>query len=61
MIGRDLMNYYRTNLVLQENHHWNLEYFDNQYPYERDLYVGLLVIQMKEQEKAMQDAATQLG
>ena len=51
MIGRDLMAYYKMNLILHDEHHWDLEYFDNQYPYERDLYMGLLVKQMRENKE----------
>lgn len=51
MIGRDLMGYYKTNLTLHENHDWDLTYFDNLYPFERDLYLGLLIIQMKEKRQ----------
>jgi hypothetical protein len=54
------MSYYKTNLTLAENHDWDLEYFDNCYPYERDLYTGLLIIQMREKQEQAEKVNQQI-
>jgi hypothetical protein len=43
MINKSLMEYYQTNFSLMQHQKWNLEYIDTLIPFERDLYIGLLI------------------
>lgn len=37
------MNYYRTNFILMQEHKYTLDDLDYMMPWERDVYIGLLV------------------
>jgi hypothetical protein len=43
MINKSLMEHYQTNFSLMQHQKWNLEYIDTLIPFERDLYIGLLI------------------
>jgi len=50
----NLVNHYQTNFNLMNIHHFNLNDLYNMIPYERDIYVALLLKRMEELEKGKQ-------
>lgn len=46
-----LVNYYQVNFQLIQNHHYSLEDVENMMPWEREIYLEMLVNQIKEQNK----------
>jgi hypothetical protein len=48
------MNFYETNFLLMENHNYSLEDLNNMVPWEREIYVAMLVNQMKQQRQQAQ-------
>jgi hypothetical protein len=48
-----LGEYYRLNFQLMENQKFNIEFFDNLIPWEKDIYVNLL---LQDLEKKAQEA-----
>ena len=46
-----LENYYKTNFQLMHFHKYSLAELENMFPFEREIYIQLLVAQIKEQEK----------
>jgi len=46
-----LMNHYKTNFALMQHHKWSLTELDNQVPFEREVYVAMM-LQHLEKEKA---------
>ena len=62
MLSHDsLYNYYETNFSLMQHHKYSLTELDNMIPFEREIYVGLLMNfikeendRIKEQERKMQ-------
>lgn len=47
-----LVNYYQTNYQLMENHNYALADLDMMIPWEREIYVTMLVEDMKQREEA---------
>ena len=46
-----LMNYYKTNFALMQHHKYSLTELDNMMPWERDIYVNLLIAYLAEEER----------
>jgi|TARA_B100001996_G_scaffold382950_2_gene376482 hypothetical protein len=46
-----LENYYKTNFALMQHHKYSLEDLENMMPWERDVYVGLLMAHIAEEER----------
>jgi|TARA_R110001592_G_scaffold42150_2_gene137022 hypothetical protein len=46
-----LENYYKTNFQLMHHHKYSLAELENMFPFEREIYIELLVALIKEQEK----------
>ena len=44
-------NYYRTNFALMQHHNYSLYDLDNMIPWEREVYVQLLMKFLEEEEK----------
>ena len=44
------MNYYRTNYQLMQNHKYSLTDINDMMPWEREVYVTMLIEDLKEQE-----------
>jgi len=44
-----LENHYRTNFSLMQHHKYSLTELDNMIPYERDIYVALLLQHLEEE------------
>jgi len=50
-----LSNYYQTNFALTYHHKYSLTELEEMLPWERDVYVNLLIMQIEEEnEKAKQ-------
>jgi hypothetical protein len=54
----NLANWYTLNFNLVQHHHWSFSDIDNMLPYERELYVTLLQMWLKE-EKARREREAQ--
>tara|TARA_B100000401_G_C52430231_1_gene542321 strand:+ start:367 stop:540 length:174 start_codon:yes stop_codon:yes gene_type:complete len=50
-----LKNYYDTNFALIHHHKWQIEYIENLMPWEKEIYVNLLVQFLEEEQKRMRD------
>ena len=46
-----LENYYKTNFALMPHHKYSLTEFENMIPWERDVYVNLLIAHIAEEER----------
>jgi hypothetical protein len=44
-------NYYKTNFALMQHHNYSLDELDNMMPWEREIYLGLLMNYLKEEEE----------
>jgi hypothetical protein len=49
-----LKNYYETNFALMQHHKYSLTELDNMIPWERSIYVGLLVNWLKEEKERLE-------
>ena len=57
-----LENYYTTNFSLMQHHNYSLSDLENMMPWERDIYVDMLVTYIKEEnEKQKQREAERRG
>ena len=50
------MNHFETNFTLMEHHNYSLSDLENMMPWEREVYVTLLINNNKEKEQQMKDA-----
>ena len=50
----NLITYYKTNYQLMQNHNWTLSDIDSMIPWEREIYVTMLVEDLKEQKEEQQ-------
>jgi hypothetical protein len=46
-----LENYYKTNFALMQHHKYSLSDLENMIPWERDVYVNLLMAHIQEEER----------
>jgi len=46
-----LQNYYRTNFALMQHHKYSLAELENMLPWERDIYVNLLIQHIEEENE----------
>jgi|TARA_Y100000996_G_C22457427_1_gene616534 hypothetical protein len=46
-----LENYYKTNFALMQHHKYSLTELENMMPWERDVYVNLLLAFIQEEER----------
>ena len=44
-----LVNYYKTIFSLVQNHKWNLTELENMMPWEREVYVDMLITYIKDE------------
>jgi len=49
-----LENYYKTNFALMQHHKYSLTELDNMMPWEREIYLGLLMKYIKEENERME-------
>jgi hypothetical protein len=60
MLGHDkLMNYFQTNFNLMQHHKYSLSDIENMVPWERQIYIDLLRLYIKNEEERMRDQAAQ--
>lgn len=45
------MNFYQTNFLLMQEHKYSLTELENMMPWEREVYIGMLVTHLKKQEQ----------
>ena len=46
-----LENYYKTNFALMQHHKYSLSDLENMIPWERDVYVNLLMAHIQEEDR----------
>ena len=46
-----LENYYKTNFALMQHHKYSLTELENMIPWERDVFVNLLIAHIQEEER----------
>ena len=51
-----LENYYKTNFALLQHHKYSLTELENMMPWERDIYVNLLIAHINEVEQQRKQA-----
>jgi len=51
MAHEDLESYFKTNFALMQHHKYSLTELENMIPWERDVYVGLLMAFIQEEER----------
>ena len=57
-----LENYYKTNFLLMQEHHYSLTELENMMPWEREVYVTFLIEHLnKKSEKAKERARQNRG
>jgi len=54
-----LMTYYQTNFALIHHHKWQIEYIENLMPWEKDIYITMLVQFLKEEEERLKEQELQ--
>ena len=50
MAHEDLVSYYKLNFALMQHHKYSLTELENMIPWEREIYVGLLLQHLEEEE-----------
>ena len=55
LMHTSLMNYYQTNFALIHHHKWQIDHIENLMPWEKDIYISMLVDFLKEEEKRMKE------
>ena len=53
LVHDSLYNYYKTNFALMQHHQYSLTELDNMMPWEREIYVGLLMEYIKEENERL--------
>ena len=54
-----LMTYYQTTFALIHHHKWQIEYIENLMPWEKDIYITMLVQFLKEEEERLKEQELQ--
>ena len=47
----NLYNYYKTNFGMMQHHNYSLTELENMMPWEREIYIGLLMEYIKEEKE----------
>ena len=55
MLHENLANHYRTNFALMQHHKYSLTELDNMIPFEREIYVNLLMQWIKEENERQKE------
>ena len=61
MAHEDLESYYKTNFALMQHHKYSLTELENMIPFEREIYVGLLMNYIKEEKEREQARKNKRG
>tara|TARA_B000000437_G_scaffold204694_1_gene170437 strand:+ start:471 stop:656 length:186 start_codon:yes stop_codon:yes gene_type:complete len=56
-----LENYYKTNFALMQHHKYSLTELENMIPWERDVYVNLLLAHIAEEERRQQQDQSRMS
>tara|TARA_S200002703_G_scaffold158431_1_gene168767 strand:- start:1650 stop:1838 length:189 start_codon:yes stop_codon:yes gene_type:complete len=59
MMHNSLMNYYQTNFSLIHHHKWQIEYIENLMPWEKEIYVMMLVDFLEAEQERLKDQKAQ--
>lgn len=51
MLHDNLANHYTTNFALMQHHKYSLTELENMMPFEKEIYVSMLIEYLKEQEE----------
>ena len=51
----NLKNYYRTNFSLMQFHKYSLSELENMMPWERDIYIAMLVQYLEQEEQKLKE------
>lgn len=55
-MGHDsLLNYYTTNFALMHHHHYNLSDLENLIPWEKDVYIALLLKELEREKSRLEE------
>ena len=57
----NLYNYYKTNFGMMQHHNYSLTELENMMPWEREIYVGLLVEYIKEENERIEKEQSKYG
>ena len=49
----NLYNYYKTNFGMMQHHNYSLAELEDMIPWEREIYIGLLMNYLKEEKERM--------
>jgi len=49
-----MFNYYKTNFAMMQHHNYSLSELEDMMPWEREIYVGLLMEFIEEENKRME-------
>jgi len=52
-----LETYYESNFALMHHHKWNIEYIENLMPWEKEIYITMLIQFLKEEERKAKERA----
>lgn len=55
----DMMNYYKVNFALMQYHKYSLNEIEEMIPFEREVYVALLVKYLEEEKQRIESAKNQ--
>ena len=61
MAHEDLASYYKINFALMQHHKYSLTELENMMPFEREIYVGLLLNYIKEEKEKEQARKNKRG
>ena len=56
-----LQSYYETNFALIHHHKWQIEHIENLLPWEKEIYMNLLVQFLNEEDKHRRDQQAKSG
>lgn len=54
MCHESLINLYRTNFILMHHYHYSLTELDNMIPWEREVYIALILEHLEEERERME-------
>ena len=57
----NLYNYYKTNFGMMQHHNYSLTELENMMPWEREIYVGLLMEYVKEENERIEKEQSKYG
>tara|TARA_B100000287_G_scaffold17507_1_gene17592 strand:+ start:17855 stop:18040 length:186 start_codon:yes stop_codon:yes gene_type:complete len=56
-----LENYYKTNFALMQHHKYSLSDLEDMIPWERDVYVNLLLAHIREEERRQDEQSAKMS